>query len=295
MSKSDRMPTPKGGLTEDQRVTFASLEPALETSDADQLEELREIWTDLRQLGRRDMDWSAGSDRTDESTGESVVDLLVRALAAERAEREAMGPSSLPSSSESPARGDWRLAAMLVVGLALGLVAARVSTPARMPDQLSEDLQTTLAIALHEGSSASSRLTAVGAAGDLSSPTRTVTAALVHSATRDPNVGVRLAAIGALDRYLSNSAISSELAGVLARSVPTQASPLVQLSTLAFLDDLATAQLVDQEQAIHAIDGLLSRSELTTEVRSRAADLRSEIEASVGRGREPSGTAGDRL
>ena len=309
-----------------ERVTFESLEATLrkesgesghsERRQSDEIQRLGELWQDIEQLqtSTRDRTTKARASSRDDA----LVDLLERVLEAERTQTKsgdvvAVVPDAAaasgrhdPSSPVGGVSAVWRLAAALLAGLSVGILVARLWIPAQptMSDGAvdlaamasegsQQSLQALLTLALDDGSTASARLTAIDAAHELARPTETVTAALVRVATRDRSVGVRLAAIDALDRFLARSAITRELAGSLAGSLPLQTSPLVQLSALSLLDELSGAELVDDGPALDALDTLLQQSGLPPEVQVLATDLRTAIASAGASGRGPG--AGDRL
>lgn len=86
-------------------------------------------------------------------------------------------------------------------------------------------------LSLLEASSASERLQGVSYGSRLDRPDRDVVSALVHAATADPNVNVRLAAIEALAPVASQPRVLSPLVEAL----PRQDSPMVQVALVDLL------------------------------------------------------------
>ena len=218
MSRRDQPGRPV--WVDDETVSFASLEAVLEgevregEEDAGEIEELQALWSDLADL------------REAPERGDELTRLLLRIIEVQRSAGDVarVGGDSEPTETKGarPTSTQWTrvlpYAAVLVVGLALGLLSSRFEGPPEtvvLPDDMTtltarpvaDDLQSSLAIAMVDGSTTSSRLTAVGAVHEVESPTRLVVAALVEAATQDPSVGVRLAAIDALDRFLSSRAM----------------------------------------------------------------------------------------
>lgn len=121
-------------------------------------------------------------------------------------------------------------AVLLIVGVVLGLgLDSRQATRGEI-DQLRAEMDTmsrAVTISLLHHQSASERLRAVSW-GRMASGDSQVLTALLDSASRDPNVNVRLAAIDALAAHAHQGPVRSGLIQTLA----VEKSPLVQLAVL---------------------------------------------------------------
>jgi hypothetical protein len=153
--------------------------------------------------------------------------------------------------SPSPSEGGWRFPSpalqlsyavlALVAGVALGaLLVGRGSTtsgrgagPGDVQALRGEvrALNQLVTLSLLDASSASERLQGVSYGSRLERPDRDVVSALVHAATADPNVNVRLAAIEALAPVASQARVLSPLVEAL----PRQESPMVQVALIDLL------------------------------------------------------------
>lgn len=152
----------------------------------------------------------------------------------------------------------------LLVGLGLGIVVAGGGPfgPGGRGELRSlrgevRTLNELVTLSLLEAPSATERLQGVSFGARMERPDREVLSALVEAATRDPNVNVRLAAIEALAPVASRPRVL----GPLARALPEQESPLVQVA----LVDLLLAS--DGETARRAAAGLLEDEEVYPDVR----------------------------
>lgn len=157
---------------------------------------------------------------------------------------------------------------VLLVGLGLGVVMA---PGGGLPGGFGSDghgelralrgevraLNELVTLSLLDAPSATGRLQGVSYGSRMERLEPEVLAALVEAATGDPNVNVRLAAIDALAPVASRSRVLDPLA----RALPEQESPLVQVA----LVDLLLAS--DGETARRAAAALLEREEVHPEVR----------------------------
>jgi hypothetical protein len=170
-----------------------------------------------------------------------------------------------------PRRPAFQLAAalgFLAVGAFIGARLAEEAppTPGESPDQISvlsaevRELRTLVAVSLLQQSSPSERLRGVSFSHQVNEPEPNVLAALVSTLNHDPNVNVRLAAIDALTRFADRDSVRDSLV----RSLPSQDSPLVQISLIDLMVRLREKDAVDMLRA------LAEKSDLHPAVRERA-------------------------
>ncbi len=88
-----------------------------------------------------------------------------------------------------------------------------------------------LAISLLSQQSASERLRGVASTYGMDQPDVQVVSALLRALKFDPNVNVRLAAIDALEKFVSDPAVGNEVL----ESLPRESSPLVQIALIDVL------------------------------------------------------------
>ncbi len=158
----------------------------------------------------------------------------------------------------------WRLvpvAAALLVGLGLGtlLGVRRGADVAALRSEV-HSLNQRVALSLLDRPSAVDRLRGVSFGGRLQSPDRPVVTALVHTATADPNVNVRLAALDALAPVASEPPVQA----ALIRALPHQDSPMVQIALVDLLLDH------DGARARRAVTTLAGNPAVLPEVRQHA-------------------------
>lgn len=137
----------------------------------------------------------------------------------------------------------WQVAFATVL-LAAGLAGGRYlmpheGTPAGNPEiaQLKgqvDTLRQMVALSLLQDQSASSRLRGVTYSNQMTQPDRDVAQALLHAASHDSNVNVRLSAVDALAKFASDP----EVRKALADSLAVQDSPLVQVALIDLLVQL---------------------------------------------------------
>jgi len=172
-----------------------------------------------------------------------------------------------------PSRPLGRLGlAVLVLGL--GILAGRLGfdrPPAVSPGGASEaalartrqelaQLKEEVALALLAQPSASERLRGVEWTGRLPHPEEQVLAALVRALDSDPNVNVRLAAVGALQQFAAERTVKR----ALLESLPRQESPLVQVALINLMVEL------DDQEIIPTLKALLQQNQINDSVRERA-------------------------
>lgn len=124
-----------------------------------------------------------------------------------------------------------------------------------------ESLRQLVALSLLQEQSPSSRLRGVTYSYQIARPDRQVEEALLHAVNHDSNVNVRLSAVDALAKFMSNP----EVRRGLADSLPVQDSPLVQV---AVMDVLAQTQ---DPAVAPAIEKLAKDESIDRGVRQRAA------------------------
>ena len=129
------------------------------------------------------------------------------------------------------------IAAGLAVALGAGVLIGTNSASRRDADDLAEmrdeirSLRSTVALALLAEPSASERLNGVAYGRELQNEDSRVTDALFTTLLEDPNVNVRLAALDALREGSGGAKTRARLL----ESIPSQDSPLVQISAIDFL------------------------------------------------------------
>ena len=121
-------------------------------------------------------------------------------------------------------------ASLLITGWAVGRMPWRAASSGEIADLRSEvrSMRETVALALLQQSSASERLKGVSYCATFEKPESEMVSALLRTLALDTSVDVRLAAIDALRRYKSDSAIRRGFAETLAK----QDSPLVQIELI---------------------------------------------------------------
>lgn len=129
-------------------------------------------------------------------------------------------------------------AAALLVGLGLGaLLGSRRGADVASLRAEVRSLNEMVALSLLDQPSAVDRLRGVSYGGRLGRPDRPVLAALVDTATADPNVNVRLAALDALAPVASEPPVQA----ALIQALPRQDSPMVQIALADLLLDTGSA------------------------------------------------------
>jgi len=136
---------------------------------------------------------------------------------------------------QSPPRWAWQLAAGLAA-LAIGLVAGRSLAPrpaavtpemAQLQGQV-ESLHQLVALSLLQQQSPASRIEGVTYAYEMTRPDPKVEQALIYAAGHDSNVNVRLSAVDALEKYVSDPNVRRALPATLG----LQDSPLAQVALI---------------------------------------------------------------
>ncbi|MBI5386409.1 MAG: HEAT repeat domain-containing protein [Verrucomicrobia bacterium] len=147
-------------------------------------------------------------------------------------------------------RRSWRLAfqlAMVVLafaaGMTLGPVPRKPASDQRTLTQLRDDvssLRHMITLTLLRQPSASDRLQGVSLSQYVNPQDQTVLAALVQALNSDPNVNVRVAAVGALSQFASDSIVKQ---GLL-RALATDNSPLVQIELIDLMVKLRETESI---------------------------------------------------
>jgi hypothetical protein len=122
------------------------------------------------------------------------------------------------------------------------------------------DLKGQMAIALLEQKSVSERLRGVEWTARLQPPDAQVLSALLRALDTDPNVNVRLAVVGALQPYASQTQVRQTLLS----SLPRQPSPLIQVELIHMLVNL------DEKGLIPVLKSMMDNQDTDTTVRERA-------------------------
>ena len=161
-------------------------------------------------------------------------------------------------------------AALFGLGLLLGLSLAgshRAGPQGIVQDptltQLREEvsgLRQMVTLALLQEASASERLRGAEWSSQLPAADDRVLAALLRALDSDPNVNVRLAAVGALEHFGDHASVRQ---GLLA-ALPRQHSPLVQVEVIRLLVELK------ERQTVPALKGLLQDTAVNPTVRECA-------------------------
>jgi len=181
--------------------------------------------------------------------------------------RQAAAAARVTALRQAPPRWAWQLAAGLAV-LAIGLIAGRALAPrpaetspeiAHLQGQV-ESLHQLVALSLLQQQSPASRLQGVTFAYQMTQPDPKVVQALLYAAGHDSNVNVRLSAVDALEKYVTDPDVRRALPATLAM----QDSPLAQV---ALIDLVVKSKDRDCAPALRR---LVSRPEADDAVRQRA-------------------------
>ena len=178
-----------------------------------------------------------------------------------------------PSRARAVPRWAWQMAAGIAV-LAIGLIAGRSLAPrpsvnpeiAQLQGQV-ENLHQLVALSLMQQQSPSSRIQGVSYAYRMTQPDPEVERALLYAAAHDSNVNVRLSAMDALEKYISDPNVRRALPAILA----AQDSPLAQVALI----DLAVK--AKSRDCAPALRRLASRPEADEAVRQRAQGAMEEL------------------
>lgn len=169
----------------------------------------------------------------------------------------------LPPRASAP-RPAWSLST-LVLGVALGAAIMWALGANREISRLSAEVDSmsrVVGLSLLEHPSASERLRGVSWSSRALTDERIV-AALLDSLRRDPNVNVRLAALGALAGRIDSPAVRTGLIEAL----PRQQSPVLQVPLIEILN------AGDGDNAERAIRSFLERDDIDTEVKRQIEAL----------------------
>lgn len=161
-----------------------------------------------------------------------------------------------------PARQLGFVTTVLLLGLFCGYALTGNSRSTQDMVQLREEvrgLRNLLAVSLLQQESASERLKGVSWSSRLDGDDPDINAALVNTMNHDRNVNVRLAALNALSRDMGNPAVRREIT----RSLPKQASPLMQLALVDLL------VLINTSESRDILEQALKRPQLHPDVQKR--------------------------
>jgi hypothetical protein len=153
-------------------------------------------------------------------------------------------------------------ACMMVIGLICGYSLSGSGRNLQEMTQLREEvrgLSNLLTVSLLHQESASERLKGVSWSYRLGGDDPEISAALVYTMKHDRNVNVRLAALDALARDISDSAVRREII----QAFPGQPSPLMQIALVDLL-----VQINDRE-AREVLQQAMNKPGLNSEVRDR--------------------------
>jgi hypothetical protein len=172
-----------------------------------------------------------------------MKDRFLEMLEAYQAGLAAAGrPAAQPAAGRAwgwwPARPAWQFGLAAALLLLIGLLAGRLAFAPRgenpemalLKGQV-EGLRQLVALSMMQGESAGDRLHGVNYSAEMAQPNTRVEQALLHAATHDPNVNVRLSAVDALHKYAGDA----EVRRALVDAVPVQESPLVQIALIDLL------------------------------------------------------------
>lgn len=152
---------------------------------------------------------------------------------------------------------------LLLVGLLIG-----TSLPSNTQDpgdfnalrQEVKGLRQTLAVSLMEQASATERLKGINLTAATTSPSTQIIDSLLQTASSDPNINVRLAAVDALYLFRDQPKVREGLV----QSLSQQDSPLVQVALI----DLFVS--MKEKRAVDALKSLIQDQKLFPEVREKA-------------------------
>jgi hypothetical protein len=122
------------------------------------------------------------------------------------------------------------------------------------------EMRQMMSLSLLKQQSASDRLKGVSWSSQVNHPDPEFLTTLVHTLNYDPNVDVRLAAVDAIARFAGYSKVRIDLV----RSLPSQDSPLVQISLIDLLVQLHERQSAD------AFKHIIEDKNQNPQVRARA-------------------------
>jgi hypothetical protein len=156
------------------------------------------------------------------------------------------------------------IAAVLILGA--GIMIGRLpgghgsdATVAHLQDEVA-DMKQMVALALLKEQSAGERIKGVDWVSQTPGADQKVLDALIATANHDPNVNVRVAAIGALGQFAGTASVRTALPNSLSR----QDSPLAQI---AVLDEIVELR---ERSAAPVIQSLIMQTDLNPEVKQHA-------------------------
>ena len=189
-------------------------------------EELSSLWTSLSRIP---------AEEPGEIVGERFYEML---HSYEKEQRDHMRPIAGPNKRwldflmpKQPAVQFAFFAVMLIIGIVAG---SRMQTAPSNDKELAQlheevrDMGRLLTVSLLQQQSASERLRGVSMSYQAEQHDPEVETALLHTLKYDPNVNVRLAALDAISKSVSQNALRQELL----QSLPNQPSPLLQIAII---------------------------------------------------------------
>ena len=152
---------------------------------------------------------------------------------------------------------------LLVVGLASGYLLNSVRGSSMELAQLQQevhDMRQVVAASLLEKSSPSERLRGVSWSSQVKHPDAEMLEKLMNTLNNDPNVNVRLSVVDALYLFYDNPVVKN---GII-ESLPSQASPLVQVAIIDLITDMR------ERKAIESLKTLIQTEEFNPQVKQHA-------------------------
>ncbi len=190
-----------------------------------EIHELAALWSDLETV------------RTEASPAGARVrfDAMLQAF------EEGRAANDPPVGRRSPQRlGQVAAALLLTLAGAITGYTLRSPEPGAVNGNLASleeevrALQQLVALSLLDQRSASQRLQGVGWSSRIDQPNEEVLSTLIDTMNHDPNVNVRLAAVGVLGQFADTAIVREGMV----RSLPVQQSPMIQLALIDLLVQL---------------------------------------------------------
>ncbi len=212
-------------------------------------EELDELWSDLEAI------------RTEAPSAEARVrfDAMLQAFGEGLASNEMGGKDA---GRRWPPQPVWQIAAalmLLAAGTIMGFTLQPPAGPAPVGGSLASleqevrTLEQLVALSMLDQRSASQRLQGVGWSSRIDRPDEEVLSTLIDTLNYDPNINVRLAAVGVLGQFAETPMVRE---GVV-QSLPMQQSPMIQVALidlLVRLHDQRSAEIFEQLVADEMVD-----------------------------------------